>query len=83
MRLVLATALLVPAAVNLAGQWRQPLVPIGVIDDRPGDQRTGATELTKLRFTVVGRRDPADVPYGVRIEILATPGLQRPLTFDQ
>lgn len=80
MRLVLVTALLIPAAVNLAGQWRQPLVPVGVIDDRPGDQRTGATELTKLRFTVVGRRDPAEVPYGIRVEMLTAPGLDPNLT---
>ena len=74
MRVVVAAALVVPAAVGLSGQQRQPFIPIGVIDDRPGDQSTGLTELTKLRFTVVGRRDAAEVPYGIRVEVLAAPG---------
>jgi hypothetical protein len=74
MRVVAAAALLIPAGIGLTGQERQPFVPIGVIDDRPGDQSTGLSELTKRRFTVVGRRDRAVVPHGIRVEVLPAPG---------
>ncbi len=77
---VVTAALLAVAAFNPGGQRSQPVVPIGVIDDRPGDQRTGLTELTKLRFTVVGRRDPAETSYGIRIDWLPTPGLNPNVT---
>jgi hypothetical protein len=80
MRVVAAAALLIPAGATLSGQGRQPFVPVGVIDDRPGDQTSGLFELTKLRFTVVGRRDPAEVPYGIRLEILRAPGIDRTVT---
>ena len=81
MRVVAAAALLViiVAAAPPGGQPRQPFVPIGVIDDRPGvsGQRTGLSELTKLRFTVVARRDPtADPPRHLRVDVL--PGLGLP-----
>ena len=71
MRVVAAAALL---ALYSGVQLRQPLVPIGVIDDRTADRRTGLGELSKLRFTVVGRRDPTDVPYGIRIDWLPGSG---------
>jgi hypothetical protein len=80
MRVVVAAALLAPAALGLSGQRRQPFIPIGVIDDRPGDQSTGLTELTKLRFTVVGRRDAAEAPHGIRVEVLAGPGINPNVT---
>jgi hypothetical protein len=80
MRVAMAAALLAAAMVDAASQRIQPFVAVGVIDDRPGDRRTGLTELTKLRFTVVGRRDPAAVPYGIRIELLPTPGLSAAVT---
>ena len=80
MRVVTAAALLLSAAFTGGGQIRQPFVPIGVIDDRPGEQRTSFAELTKLRFTVVGRRDPTEVPYGIRVQVLPAPGTNSSVT---
>src|SRR5262245_38685682 len=81
MRVVIAAALLgvIVAAAPQSGQPRQPFVPVGVIDDRPrvSGQRTGLSELTKLRFTVIARRDPdADPPRHLRVDLL--PGLGLP-----
>jgi hypothetical protein len=75
---VTAAALLIVAAFSLGGQRRPLFIPIGVIDDRPGESaQRGLSELTKLRFTVVGRRDPsADPPRHIRVEAL--PGLGLP-----
>src|SRR5262245_28280459 len=74
MRVVVAAALLIPVAVNQGSQRTQPFVPIGVVDDRPGNPKAGLTELIKLRFTVVGRRDAAAAPGGIRVDVLASPG---------
>jgi hypothetical protein len=78
MRVTAATLLVIFAAAPASRQPRQPFVPVGVIDDRPGasGQRTGLSELTKLRFTVVARRDPAaDPPRHLRVDILPGIGL--------
>ncbi len=58
-----AALLLVVATGGNAQTPLRPFVPIGVVDDRPGElARAGFEEFRKLRFTVVTTRDLLEKP---------------------
>jgi hypothetical protein len=76
MRARATAALFVASLAAVAAQPpSEPFVPVGVLNDRPGE--LGAAEiaqLRKLRFSIVARRDPAaDRPLDVRARILPGP----------
>lgn len=73
MRVGAAAALLL---ASLATQRPpEPFVPVGVLNDRPGEPRAAEiAQLRKLRFSIVARRDPAaGRPVDVRARILPGP----------